>query len=118
MSKKPNEFIEYASDFFFHEARLDNPSIYESAKKFFERAKELETFCRETVDPSVKVRMDWEWNIKRQRWYPYIECTWLGSNFNTLRLEIDYCYRFFYGEDKAFNNACIANAISSLISIR
>lgn len=109
---------EYGDGFLFSNASLESPNLAERTWPFRQRAEEIEKHCQETVDPSVKIRMDWEWNVKSGKWFPFIEISWHGSDYNSLIFEIDYCYKIFQSREKELINNSISDALKSLIAIK
>lgn len=112
------EAPEYAEGFVFSDASLNSPNLERDTKPYSDRVKEIQTYCKEKVDPSIEVKLNWEWNVKVNKWYPSIEVNWGGSEYNSVIFEIDYCFRILTGRDKDFINSCIGAAIKVFIMMK
>ena len=111
---------EYGDGFFFSDAKLDSPNLEKDTKAFMERILEIEKDCKERVSPSVKVRLVWDWNISRNKWYPQVVINWDGSEFNAIRFDLDYSYRILYVEDQQFEltKSTLAAAVKLFIMLK
>ena len=111
---------EYGDGFFFSDAKLDSPNLEKDTKAFMERILEIEKDCNERVSPSVKVRLVWDWNISRNKWYPQVVINWDGSEFNAIRFDLDYSYRILYAEGQQFEltKSTLAAAVKLFIMLK
>lgn len=111
---------EYGDGFFFSDAKLDSPNLEKDTKVFKERILEIEKNCKERVTPSVKVRLVWDWNVSREKWYPQVVINWDGSEFNSIRFDLDYSYRILYAEGQQFEltKSALAAAVKLFIMLK
>ena len=111
---------EYGDGFFFSDAKLDSPNLEKDTKAFMERILEIEKDCKERVSPSVKVRLVWDWNISRNKWYPQVVINWDGSEFNAIRFDLDYSYRILYAEGQQIEltKSTLAAAVKLFIMLK
>lgn len=111
---------EYGDGFFFSDAKLDSPNLEKDTKVFMERILEIEKDCKVRVSPSVKVRLVWDWNISRNKWYPQVVINWDGSEFNAIRFDLDYSYRILYAEGQQIEltKSTLAAAVKLFIMLK